>query len=61
MNGKKAKALRRKLRFKPSAERPMEGIVYQDPEGNMNTTIRNRPMSLRSLYQYAKRQANKGS
>ena len=54
MNGKKAKALRRKLKMQAGQERKYEGIAYKDELGRIKVTVRNSPYSLRSLYQYAK-------
>ena len=58
MNGKKAKDLRRKLSFHPSHPREYEGVYYKNELGLIKVTVRNKPYSLRSLYQYAKGHLN---
>jgi hypothetical protein len=51
MNAKKAKALRKKLKFNPNAERPIEGAVYK----NGQITIINERKGLRAMYQAMKK------
>ncbi len=51
MNAKKAKALRKKLRFDPNAKREQDGAVYKT--GKM--TVVNNSKSRRALYQAFKR------